>query len=229
MQASHTKAGYTRIAAAAAVCFALIPGIVQAAGEGNAASSQLSRLFSMEREGLNAVTAQHVARLVNPASDATSLPEAPRYDATWLAGLSVEAPDQQTGCLQVALYHEARGESIRGQFAVAEVILNRRDSPSYPDSICGVVNQGASAGRNGRCQFSFACDGNSQAMHERTAADLALRIASVMTSGAPRTLTDGATHFHTRHVKPRWSRIYTRTAHIGAHLFYRQPTQLSSR
>jgi spore germination cell wall hydrolase CwlJ-like protein len=48
-----------------------------------------------------------------------------------------------------------------------------------------------------------------------------------MVQGAPRRLTDGATHYHTRAVNPRWARVYPRTTTIGVHHFYRKPTQLS--
>jgi spore germination cell wall hydrolase CwlJ-like protein len=60
-------------------------------------------------------------------------------------------------------------------------------------------------------------------MREKGAADLAARIARAMLDGAPRMLTEGATSFHTRSVRPGWSRRYIQTASIGAHLFYRKP------
>jgi spore germination cell wall hydrolase CwlJ-like protein len=60
-------------------------------------------------------------------------------------------------------------------------------------------------------------------MHDAGAADLAGRIARVMLDGAPRALTTGATHFHTRAVRPNWAKRFPQTAAIGAHLFYRQP------
>ena len=75
----------------------------------------------------------------------------------------------------------------------------------------------------GGCQFSYVCDGRKK-MRERDAADLAGRIARAMLDGAPRLLTDGATHFHTRHVRPGWSKRFAHTTSIGAHLFYRQPS-----
>ena len=121
-------------------------------------------------------------------------------------------------CLTEALYFEARGEGHSGQRAVAEVILNRVDSPAYPRSICGVVQQGNDNG----CQFSFACDGKSDRVSERAAWDRAGKIARLMMDGAPRALTAGATHFHTVSVRPSWARRFDRTASIGAHLFYRQ-------
>ena len=141
------------------------------------------------------------------------------YSADWLYTQAAPTGDAQWECLKTALYFEARGESLKGQFAVAEVILNRVDSPVYPKSVCGVVGQGS----RGACQFSYHCDGQGEAMHERGAADLAGRIARVMLDGAPRGLTSGATYFHSRAVRPSWSRKFPQTAAIGAHLFYRQP------
>lgn len=124
-------------------------------------------------------------------------------------------------CLTEAVYHEARGETLRGQFAVAEVILNRVDSLRYPNSVCAVVKQGA-ANRNA-CQFSYACDGKSDAMPNHRARGIAGKIARAMLDGAPRQLTGGATHFHTTRVRPNWASVYPRTAQIGTHLFYRKP------
>jgi spore germination cell wall hydrolase CwlJ-like protein len=141
---------------------------------------------------------------------------APTFDAAWLAGLPM--PAQATAdlqCLTTALYFEARGEPVAGQAAVAEVILNRVDSPLYPASVCGVVGQG--------CQFSYACDGRPDRMADPAARAVAARIAAAMLAGTPRLLTHGATHFHTPAVRPSWSRRFLRTATIGDHHFYRQP------
>lgn len=149
------------------------------------------------------------------------LPDPPRpairYDAAFLGGLPEASGDAAWECLARAIYFEARGETIRGQVAVAEVILNRVDSQLYPDDICRVVHQGGSRG----CQFSFTCDGFSDRIRERAAYATAGKIARLMLDGAPRTLTDGATHFHTRQVRPGWAHRMPRTASIGAHLFYR--------
>ncbi len=123
-------------------------------------------------------------------------------------------------CLTEALYFEARGESIQGQYAVAEVILNRVNMPSYPNSICAVVNQGT--GRLHACQFSYTCDGIPERISEPKSWERLGKIAKIMMNGAPRDLTDQASHYHTTAVRPRWSRVYQRTAHIGDHLFYRR-------
>ncbi|MFM2366874.1 MAG: hypothetical protein RIR95_1482 [Pseudomonadota bacterium] len=141
------------------------------------------------------------------------------YTEAFLATLPAPSGDAQWQCLKTALYFEARGETLKGQFAVAEVILNRVDSPNYPNTVCGVVGQTG----GGSCQFSYVCDGASEVMAEGAAADTAGRIARVMLDGATRDLTLGATHFHTRSVRPGWSNQFPQTAAIGAHLFYRQP------
>lgn len=147
------------------------------------------------------------------------------YSRDWLEAQAAASGGSQWRCLAEALYFEARGESVRGQFAVAEVILNRVDNPAYPDTVCGVIHQGT--GRKYQCQFSYTCDGLPDAILERDAFDRVGKVASVMVEGAPRKLTDGATHYHNRAVTPRWARSFARTAAIGVHYFYRQPTLLS--
>lgn len=153
------------------------------------------------------------------ARAAGQAPGALRYDAAWLAAQAPATGGSEWECLARAVYFEARGETIAGRFAVAEVVLNRVDSPAYPASVCAVVQQG---GRGG-CQFSFTCDGLSDRIGEPGAWREAGAIAALMLAGAPRTLTNGATHFHTRAVRPAWAHRFPRTAAIGAHLFYRQP------
>jgi len=123
-------------------------------------------------------------------------------------------------CLTEALYFEARGESIEGQYAVSEVILNRVDSDNYPNSICGVVNQGT--GRRNACQFSYTCDGIPERVTDDRTWDRLGQIARIMMNGAPRDITGDATHYHTTAVNPHWARVYPQTAQVGVHLFYRQ-------
>ncbi|MBV0890598.1 cell wall hydrolase [Paracoccus sp. Z118] len=119
---------------------------------------------------------------------------------------------RELGCMTEAIYFESRGEPVSGQRAVAEVILNRVDDPRFPRSVCGVVNQ--------KGQFSYK--GNVGKIRKGAAYNTALHIATEALSGAPRVLTDGATYFHTHRVNPSWSRKFTRTTRIGAHIFYRQ-------
>lgn len=148
---------------------------------------------------------------------------------------SVEATAQRLGvksaeawrCLAEAVYFEARGESTRGQVAVAEVILNRVDSRRYPKTVCGVVKQGT--GKRNLCQFTYTCDGKPDYIHNKRAFLKAGKIAKMMLDGRPRVLTGKATHYHTTAVSPRWSKKLTRTALIGDHIFYKLPTEVSAR
>ncbi|MEM1430503.1 MAG: cell wall hydrolase [Pseudomonadota bacterium] len=145
-----------------------------------------------------------------------------RYDRDWLDRLPEAVGSAEWECLAEALYFEARGERLKGQFAVAEVILNRVDSARYPDTVCGVVNQGT--GKRYQCQFTYTCDGHAERIHEENAWMRVGKVARLMLDGAPRALTEGATHYHTKAVNPRWAHTYPRTATIGVHHFYRSPS-----
>ncbi|MBY3185949.1 cell wall hydrolase [Rhizobium laguerreae] len=150
------------------------------------------------------------------------VPEIGPRDHAWAA--SVLAPSvfsaREQQCLASGIYFEARGESVKGQAAVAQVILNRVRNPSYPKTICGVVYQNEDW-RN-RCQFSFACDSikdrvNSE-YHWRVARDVAMAV----TSGKiwlPQ--VGSATHYHAVYVRPKWARTMEKVGRIGLHVFYR--------
>ncbi|MCY4150837.1 MAG: cell wall hydrolase [Aestuariivita sp.] len=127
-------------------------------------------------------------------------------------------------CLTQAIYFEARGESIKGQFAVGEVILNRVSNLRFPSSICGVVHQGT--GKRYQCQFTYMCDGYKETIHDRQAYERVGKAARALLDGYHQLgVTVGATHYHTTDVSPRWSRVYTRTTRIGRHVFYRQTSR----
>jgi spore germination cell wall hydrolase CwlJ-like protein len=152
---------------------------------------------------------------------AVRAPSVVRYDTAYLDALPDASGGEAWRCLSEALYFEARGEEVRGIFAVAEVILNRVDSPNYPDTICDVIYQGT--GRQFECQFTYSCDGRKEIISEKAAYERVAKVARLMLDGAPRRLTEGATHYHTKSVRPRWSRVYPETVRIGYHVFYRQP------
>ncbi len=184
---------------------------------------QFASLFEAEHAAVNAMPEARLDALANsvapPVQKDGAAPAVIQYSDAWLASLPAPQGDQQWDCLRRALYFEARGELLKGQFAVAEVVLNRLDSPDYPKSICGVVESRGS----GACAFSWVCDGLSDEMRDPEARDRAGRIARAMLDGAPRTLTLGATYFHSRNVRPNWGDV-VQTAAIGAHLFFRAPS-----
>ena len=184
------------------------------------AETSVNDLFAGEQRMLNAVSDKHLEKmLTRPELEVT-------YTADWLAAQTFETSGADWRCLAEALYFEARGESVQGQFAVAEVILNRVDNPDFPSTVCEVVHQGT--GRKYQCQFTYTCDGHKEVITEPRAFDQVGKIAHLMVEGAPRPLTKGATHYHTRAVSPRWSRVYPRVATIGVHHFYKRPTRVSS-
>lgn len=164
-----------------------------------------------------------------PAPAATTM--APIPDESELAAmvLRVEGHDtlasgdeDEQRCLATAIYFEARGESEKGQKAVAEVILTRTRTPGRPGTICGVVFEGAH--RKTGCQFSFTCDRASDVAPANTAWLRAQRIAAEMLNGALDRLTSivrGATFYHARNVSPPWASRMVKVARIGSHIFYR--------
>jgi spore germination cell wall hydrolase CwlJ-like protein len=122
-------------------------------------------------------------------------------------------------CLTSAIYYEAAIEPLAGQKAVAQVVLNRVRHPAYPNSVCGVVFQGAE--RRAGCQFTFTCDG---ALARTPMASLwkqARQIAEAALSGSVYKPVGWATHYHTNWVVPYWSSSLVKAAIVGTHIFYR--------
>ncbi|MCZ4260510.1 cell wall hydrolase [Limimaricola sp. G21655-S1] len=194
-----------------------------------AADTRLSLLLGDQRDAGQIVPAVADGDALPAAADRglkTDISNGKQDYDVLLASQPSAKGDAQWECLTEALYFEARGESVKGQFAVAEVILNRVDSPDYPDTICKVVNQGT--GRKYACQFSYTCDGIPDTVNDQRSWNKLGRIAEIMIEDGPRELTAGATHYHTTAVNPSWAGRIPRTAAIGAHLFYREATRTAS-
>ncbi|RVA06359.1 cell wall hydrolase [Mesorhizobium sp. M7A.F.Ca.US.001.02.1.1] len=127
---------------------------------------------------------------------------------------------KEHACLANGIYFEARSESVRGQAAVAQVILNRVRNPTYPNSICGVVYQNDSWFN--RCQFSFACDGRKKRIDSPAAYKTAQEIAMAVTAGKIFIPEVGSsTHYYAQYVHPGWARTMQKMTKIGLHIFYR--------
>ena len=128
-------------------------------------------------------------------------------------------------CLYLNVYHEARGEPIEGQLAVAHVTLNRVKSSRFPDTICKVVKQGKY--KNGqpvkdKCQFHWWCDGRGDKVHNqrdwksvKTNVDTAVKWYKVGED-----FSKAALFYHTKNMTTRWSRKFTKVATIGKHAFF---------
>jgi spore germination cell wall hydrolase CwlJ-like protein len=156
---------------------------------------------------------------IAPKSELTGPEQRPKSPAERL-GLVGAARVKHEKCLADAVYFEARGEPIRGQMAVAQVVINRVFSGYYPHNICGVVYQNAH--RRFRCQFTFACDGLPERVNEPVAWERAKQIARDALDGNFWLNDVGkATHYHARWVHPWWVHEMRRLDRIGVHTFYR--------
>jgi spore germination cell wall hydrolase CwlJ-like protein len=123
-------------------------------------------------------------------------------------------------CLANAIYWESRSEPIKGQEAVAQVVMNRVFSPFYPNDVCAVIYQNAH--RRLSCQFTFACDGKRKVINERGAWARANRIARQTLDGKIYvTAVAKSTHYHATYVHPYWAREMRKMVRYGIHNFYR--------
>lgn len=123
-------------------------------------------------------------------------------------------------CLTNGIYFEARGEALKGQAAVGQVILNRVRNPAYPNTICGVVYQNKTW--YNECQFSFACDRIPDIVWSPDRWQVAKDIAMAVTAGKIWLPEVGSsTHYHATYVKPDWAPTMKKLTKIGLHVFYR--------
>ena len=155
--------------------------------------------------------------------------------------LYTEVNQPELYCLAMNIYHEARAELHVGMYAVADVTINRVYDTRYPNTICDVVkdakmkeswktkqypelddSQRVYIPIRNMCQFSWYCDGRSDAVQDndswRMAQDVAYRI---VTEKKYRGLTEGATHYHATYVSPSWRTSLDLVGRIGTHIFYR--------
>jgi spore germination cell wall hydrolase CwlJ-like protein len=160
-------------------------------------------------------------RLDRGDSDMSILPKSDDPDRPRYADLI--DPDnlgKEQRCLAEAVYFEARSETVEGQAAVAQVVLNRVKSGLYPSSICGVVYQNRH--RHLACQFTFACEGKALRIRDTESWERAKSVASAVIEGKTY-LADvgGATHYHADYVRPYWARRLKKMDVIGRHIFYK--------
>ncbi|QQN65918.1 cell wall hydrolase [Bradyrhizobium diazoefficiens] len=123
-------------------------------------------------------------------------------------------------CLAEAVYFESRGEAVRGQIAVAQVVMNRVFSGKYPDTVCGVVYQNKY--RHLACQFTFACDNIPDVIREPEMWERARKISKAMLDGQIWLPEVGkSTHYHAYWVRPSWVAEMKKMYKFGVHTFYR--------
>ena len=131
-------------------------------------------------------------------------------------------------CMAFNIYHEANNQSMLGQIAVGQVVMNRVEDRRFPDTVCEVVKQavtykGTDKPVLHKCQFSWYCDGKKdEPNYDSKSWSNALKYAVVVLGGdITLDFTDGATHYHATYVRPAWAKTKTRTTRIDRHIFYR--------
>jgi spore germination cell wall hydrolase CwlJ-like protein len=124
---------------------------------------------------------------------------------------TVEARFTDIDCLAKNIYHEARGEPLEGQLAVAQVTVNRVASGKFQNTVCGVVYA--------HHQFSWTNSGTKKVKNTK-AWRAALDISRAVLTKSVHLPHFPALYFHTRQTKPYWAKTRTRVAVIGNHVFY---------
>ena len=131
-------------------------------------------------------------------------------------------------CMAFNIYHEANNQSMLGQLAVGQVVMNRVEDSRFPDTVCEVVKQavtykGTDKPVIHKCQFSWYCDGKKDEPNYNSKSwSKALNYAVIVLGGdITLDVTSGATHYHATYVRPAWAKTKTRTTRIDRHIFYR--------
>lgn len=160
--------------------------------------------------------------ILRDENDGRFVPKIGPQDHAWAASVlpaGVFGAAEQK-CLAEGIYFEARGESVKGQAAVAQVILNRVRNPAYPKTVCGVVYQNEDW--TNACQFSFACDNIPDRVNDPERWKTARDVAMAVTAGKIWLPEVGSsTHYHAIYVRPHWARTMKKIGRIGLHVFYR--------
>jgi len=135
-------------------------------------------------------------------------------------------------CLALNTYHEAKNQSLVGQIATAQVVMNRVEDDRFPSTVCEVVKEGPTRPSwedpkkeypiRHRCQFSWYCDGKPDTPKNEKAWRKAQDVAFlVLYNKIQLDVTEGATHYHATYVRPAWAKTKKRTTRIEKHIFYR--------
>ena len=178
---------------------------------------------------------------VMTVSTAFAQSQASTFQNPKIEELYTESNQPELYCLAQNIYFEAKSEPLAGQYAVADVVLNRVQDTRYPNTICEVVREGPIKEswktkqdpdlsdderiyypRKNRCQFSWYCDGKSDTVRDNDAWRMAQIIAyKIVHTDKMRGITEGATHYHADYVSPKWASKIQLVGSISTHIFYR--------
>lgn len=209
-----------KLASAMALAATVFTALISAHGSGAAATDSLPMMTELAANQQTAV--EFESRPIVQTAPAPQVAESVEFEAEKIAADSLhelvsqhsmpEDMSKEIRCLAGAIYFEARGETLEGQLAVGNVVVNRSKSNRFPKSYCGVVYQPS--------QFSFVRRGTMPPIPEKSQDwQEAVAIANIAHNGTWESSADDALFFHATHVSPRWR--LTRLARIDNHIFYR--------
>lgn len=132
---------------------------------------------------------------------------------------------KEKNCLAANIYYEARGESLHGQKAVAQVTLNRVKSKKYPKTVCAVVLQNKQfswTSQQPKHKVQTALKGlpPSQKQAEVLAYQQAQKVAYNALKSDVKVLPTDVLWYHTTQVNPVWNKQMVKVNQIGVHVFY---------
>ena len=130
--------------------------------------------------------------------------------------------EENLACLARNIYFEARGEPLAGQYAVAEVTMNRKASGLYPDTVCEVVHQKSWDPLRGRYVGAFSWT-ELDDLPAPTGAEWqqAQEVAQAVYYSRYAPVLHGALYYHATYIRPPWARQKKLVSRIGRHVFYR--------
>jgi N-acetylmuramoyl-L-alanine amidase len=139
-----------------------------------------------------------------------------------LLELAAETERKNLECLARNVYFEARGEPQAGQYAVAEVTMNRKASKRYPATVCAVVYEKRWDAIRKRYVGAFAWTEFYAVPEPRGEAwEQAQKVAEDVYYRREPPQLDGALFYHATSIRPSWARRQEPVARIGRHVFYR--------
>lgn len=140
-------------------------------------------------------------------SEVVPIPELPKIDV------------KQIQCMAKNIFYEAGSESIKGQAAVARVVMNRV-AHGFASTPCAVIYQTAVVNESKVCQFSWVCEGKREPNKNNTQYKIAQQVAyDVMVHDKYKEVVPKSVlFFHNLSVTPLWP--YAEALTIGNHVFY---------
>ena len=170
---------------------------------------KINKTFLVGISGLSTFDRKYMSKNVDPRHF---------FSKITLDSMKMPRMNRELKCLSEALYFESRGEQLEGQIAVADVIINRKNSKYFPNTICRVVSEGSH--KRNACQFSYNCDGKLELIYDKRAYRRITKLSSIILNGSFADITGGATFFHASEVNPSWAKKFRKTKKIGRHIFY---------